>query len=144
LAVTMSMEVIVRYLFQIHWDWTYDVDWMFYSAVWLAGAAYCHVKKQHVRVDVLYNMFPWRTRAILELCFYVFAFFPFCAIMIKETIGFAAMSWHLMEGSSLTSWAPPVYPVKTLVPIAFFLLGLQGVVWFVETAVAVARKEKLG
>lgn len=35
-------------------------------------------------------------------------------------------SWQGMEHSQ-SPWAPPIYPFKTFMPIAFFLLFLQGI-----------------
>lgn len=133
LAFTTFYDVIMRYAFNAPTFWAYETGWMLYAAVWLIGMAYCHTKRQHVRVDVLFNRLPLRVRASAELFFYIVAFFPLCAVMIYYGIDFAAVSWSIREGSTLTLWAPPAYPIKTLMPLAFILLALQGIAEFIRS-----------
>lgn len=142
LAITTFYDVIARYLFNAPTFWAYETGWMLYSAVWLVGIAYCHTKKQHVRVDVLFNRLPLRVRARVELFFYIIAFFPLCAVMIVCGTEFAWASWIIREGSTLTIWAPPAYPIKTLIPLAFILLALQGIAEFIRTGVTAVRGQQ--
>jgi TRAP-type mannitol/chloroaromatic compound transport system permease small subunit len=42
--------------------------------------------------------------------------------------GYAADSWRINEHSNITSEGPPVYPFKTVIPVAGALILMQGIV----------------
>jgi TRAP-type mannitol/chloroaromatic compound transport system permease small subunit len=134
LAIAEGYEVGMRYFFSAPTFWAYEISWMFYSVIWLMAMGYCEYRGQHVKVDVLFNKLSLRARSFLLLFFYVVAFFPFCVAMIIYTTKYALVSWSLLEGSHLTMWGPPVYPIKTLMVVGFILLTLQGLAGFIRTA----------
>ena len=144
LAIAEFYEVVMRYFFSAPTVWAYEISWMFYSVIWLMAMGFCEAQNQHVKVDVLFNQLSLRTRSILWLIFYIIAFFPFCAVMIFYTTKYAIVSWSLLEGSHLTMWAPPVYPIKTLMLVGFILLALQGVAGFIRTASVALTGEEGG
>ena len=41
---------------------------------------------------------------------------------------------HILGEASFTDWAPPLYPVKFLMPFGGILLLLQGIVWTIRDA----------
>jgi len=53
----------------------------------------------------------------------------FLPVMSLLTIWSSKYAWTSIVGRELnsTSWAPPIYPVKTLMAIAFTFLLLQGI-----------------
>ena len=51
---------------------------------------------------------------------------PVCGLMIYYSVPAAFNSWKILEQSSDPSGLPR-YPLKTMIPIAFLLLGLQGI-----------------
>jgi len=132
LAVVVFYDVIMRYFFNAPTFWAYEVSWMLYSAHFLLGLAYALREDSHVKVDVVLNMFPDRIKAGVDAFFLLTTLLVLCAAVVGYGIDFAAESWKLREGSMLTMWAPPVYYVKTLIVIAFFALGLQGVAEFIR------------
>lgn len=132
LAVTVFYDVIARYVFRAPTFWGYETSWMLYSASFLLGLGYALREGAHVRVDVLLNRFSPRLKASIELFFLVTVFFLFCGVVTWYGIDYAACAWKLKEGSHLTLWAPPIYPVKTLIPLCFLVLGLQCIAEFVR------------
>jgi len=47
----------------------------------------------------------------------------------------------MLEGAGISMWSPPIYPFKTIIPIASFLLFLQGVAQFVRALRTIFRGE---
>lgn len=46
-------------------------------------------------------------------------------IFLVQSIEFAAKSWEAREVSARSIWQPPLYYIKSIIPIAVFLLMLQ-------------------
>jgi TRAP-type mannitol/chloroaromatic compound transport system permease small subunit len=81
-----------------------------------------------VRGDVLYGFFEPRTQATIDLILYVLFFIPGVVALTYAGTTFAAESWTMNEHSSISSEGPPIYPFKTMLPLAGGLLLLQGIV----------------
>jgi TRAP-type mannitol/chloroaromatic compound transport system permease small subunit len=88
--------------------------------------------KAHIKVDVLYNLFPPRARAMINLMFYVFLFFPLCYFLLKHGAVYAYTSFKMAEVSRTSPIHEPVWPLKMFIPMAFLLLSLQGIVEFIR------------
>lgn len=102
-----------------------DLQWYLFSAVFLLGAAAALKNDAHVRVDVLYGKLSPRGRAWIDLVGTVVFLLPFCAFALVVSWPSVAESWRVLEGSP-DAGGLPRYPVKTLVPLAFALLLVQG------------------
>ena len=81
----------------------------------------------HVRGDVIYRLLPPRVQAGIEGVLYIVFFLPAVLALIYAGYDFARESWSYMEVSSSSPANIPVYPLKTLIPIAGFFLLLQGI-----------------
>ena len=132
LAGVVFYDVIARYFFDAPTFWAYDVSWMLYSANFLLGLAYALREGAHVRVDVILNKFSTRLKSGIEAFFLLTTLLVLCAAVVGYGIDFAVESLKIREGSMLSMWAPPVYHIKTLIVVAFFVLGLQGVAEFIR------------
>ena len=66
--------VVERYIFNRGDDWAFELSWMFYSMVFLFAFAYTETKNGHVKVDILFNHYPLRVRAIVDVISYVKTF----------------------------------------------------------------------
>ena len=143
LVLFMSYDVIMRYLFQAPTKWAYETTWMLYGALFILGGAYGLKHKLHVRVDILYNRWSARTRAIFDLVVYLVIFFPVFYILIGHSLIYAYYSWQVWETSYVSYWQPPVYPIKTVMVVGFVLFGLQGIAEFLRLAVSIFKGETL-
>lgn len=103
-----------------------EVQWYLFSLVFLLGAAYVLQKDAHVRVDLIYSRLSVRQKAWVDLCGALLLLVPFCAIVIFYSIPAVRNSWRVLEQSSDPSGLPR-YPLKTMIPIAFAWLGMQGI-----------------
>lgn len=126
LSITIFYDVIMRYLFSAPTFWAYETSWMFYSINFLLGLGYALQKGAHTTVDILIDRFNERTKLVVEILFLIIMLI-FSIIVIWHGSIYALTAWRLREGSHLTPWAPPVYPIKTLIPFSFLILGLQAI-----------------
>jgi TRAP-type mannitol/chloroaromatic compound transport system permease small subunit len=68
-------------------------------------------------------------------CKPVWFFIPGVVALAWAGYNFAAESWAINEHSNVTADGPPVYPFKTIIPIAGALLLAQGLVEIVRCVV---------
>lgn len=103
-----------------------ELQWYLFSALFLLGAAYTLRHNGHVRVDVLYGALSRRKQAWINLLGTLLFLLPFTGLMIGLSWHWMLNSWHQLEVSPDPGGLPR-YPIKTLIPLAFALLFLQGV-----------------
>ena len=128
LTLLISWEVFSRYVLDHPHPWAFDVMIMMYGAMFMMAGAYTLSKNGHVRGDVLYGLFPPRLQAGLDMILYILFFFPGVIALAYAGFFYAGESWAIKEISNITSDGPPVYPFKTIIPIAGAMLLVQGVV----------------
>lgn len=127
LTLSVSYEVFVRYMLNSPTVWAFDVMVQMYGALFLMAGPYALAQDAHVRGDVLYRLFSVRWQARVDFVLYVLFFFPGMMALFWYGWEIAADSWRYKE----VSWNSPariqIYFFKTLIPLAGFLLMLQGV-----------------
>lgn len=114
-----------------------ELQWYLFGAIFLLGAAYTLQRDGHVRVDVLQSRLTPKAKAWIDLVGIVAFMLPFCVMVFWLSLPWVINSWHLLETSSNPGGLPR-YPIKTVVPVAFLLLFLQGISQLIK-AVAVIR-----
>ena len=141
LTLMISWEVFSRYFLDNPHAWAFDVMSMMYGSLFMMAGAYTLSKNGHVRGDVLYGFFPPRLQAWFDLILYFLFFIPGVFALAYAGYGFAADSWAINEHSNVTANGPPVYPFKTILPIAGFFLLAQGLVEIVRCIVCIQQGE---
>jgi TRAP-type mannitol/chloroaromatic compound transport system permease small subunit len=141
LTLMISWEVFSRYVLDSPHAWAFDVMSMMYGSLFMMAGAYTLSKNGHVRGDVLYGFFPPRLQAWFDLILYFVFFIPGVFALAYAGYGFAADSWAINEHSNITADGPPVYPFKTILPIAGAFLLAQGLVEIVRCIVCIKQGE---
>jgi len=132
LTLFVSWEVFSRYALDAPHAWAFDAMAMMYGTLFMMAGAYTLSKNGHVRGDVLYGFFRPRTQATLDLLLYIVFFIPGVIALTYAGYFYAAESWAINEHSNVTADGPPVYPFKTIIPIAGAFLLAQGLVEIVR------------
>ena len=132
LTLLISWEVFSRYVLGNPHAWAFDAMIMLYGTLFMMAGAYTLSKNGHVRGDVLYGFFPPRLQAGLDLVLYFVFFIPGVVALCWAGYTYAAESWAINEHSNITADGPPIYPFKTVIPIAGFFLLAQGLVEIVR------------
>lgn len=139
LTFMISWEVFSRYALDNPHPWAFDVMSMMYGSLFMMAGAYTLSKNGHVRGDVLYGFFPPRLQAGLDLALYFLFFIPGVVAMAWAGYNYAADSWAINEHSNITANGPPVYPFKTIIPLAGAFLLLQGLVEIVRCIICLQQ-----
>ena len=129
LLVPMGLIVIVdvtfRYVLNRPSMWAYETSMFIYGAYIVLAGAYTLLHKGHVNVDIIYGSKSPRVRAILDVCTAVL-FFLFMWYLFTHALNHTITSWQIRETTN-TPWHPPIYPLRTTLPVACILLMLQGI-----------------
>jgi len=125
LMLVVMYEVAMRHFFNDPTAWGYDVSWMLFSAQFLLGGAFTHLRKGHIRIDIVYGTLSERAKLIYDFLINLIIIMPPMILFGWAGINFAAMAYSTGEKLSTTNWFFPAGPPKTLIPVGFFLLALQ-------------------
>ncbi len=127
LTLSVSYEVFVRYVLNAPTVWAFDMMVQMYGALFLMAGPYALAQDAHVRGDVVYRLFPVRWQARVDFVLYLLFFYPGMLALFWYGWEIAADSWRYKE----VSWNSPariqIYFFKTLIPLAGFLLMIQGI-----------------
>lgn len=142
LTVVVVFEVISRRIFNAPHIWATEVTNYLFGPHFMLAAAYTLLYKSHVSIDIIYGRFSPRTRGILDIITYLVFFFPFCIIVFYQGIIFAQTSWSIGETSE--SAALRIVPlVKTVIPVTFGLILIQGLANFVRSIMLAVRGKEI-
>ena len=141
----LAGEVVVRHVYAPT-IWALDLATMLYGTHFFVAGALALYAGKHVRTDFLYGNWSPRTQAWVDFVCYLFLFLPGMLMFVWLSWDFAAESWDLKE-RLMTTWRPPAYWYKSVIPLAGALLLLQGIsgllksVKTIATGVDARRKE---
>jgi TRAP-type mannitol/chloroaromatic compound transport system permease small subunit len=149
-AVLISAATAVaRYAFNVGSNALLEIQWYLNAAVFLLVAAYTLRRNEHVRIDVIASRLSPRAQAWIDILGGIFMLMP--AVIIIGFYSWPSLfnSFEISEYSSdpggLIRW-----PVRLIIPVAFALLGLQGLseiikrVGFLKGLVPASEFEKKG
>ncbi len=123
-ALVIFYEIIMRGFFVRPTVWAMETTVFACSLVYLLGGAWTLLEDKHVRIDMLYNRFSPRRRAILECVTYL-PFSLYILVMLYATWVYTAESIRVRE-TTMTPWNPPIYPMKIAMTVSLLLIFLQG------------------
>jgi TRAP-type mannitol/chloroaromatic compound transport system permease small subunit len=141
LTFMISWEVFSRYALDHPHAWAFDAMIMQYGTLFMMAGAYTLAKNGHVRGDVLYSFFMPRTQATIDLILFIVFFIPGVFALTYAGYAYAAESWRMLEHSSITSEGPPIYPFKTMMPLAGAFLLLQGIIEIIRCVICIRQGE---
>ncbi len=136
LTLGLVYEVFSRYLFNRPTVWAYDVTYMLYGTLFMLGSAFTLYKGGHIRTDILYRSFSPRIQGIIDATLYLAFFFPGMVFFFFAGWDYAYRSWLTGELAGYSPWRPPIYPFKTVIPLAAALLTIQGISEFIKSLYA--------
>jgi len=130
IIVCLLYEIILRYFFNAPTIWAHEISKLFFAAASVLMGAYCLLHNQHIRIDVIYGKFPPRTRAAIDLLTLLFILF-FVTLMVIYGIPFAWQAFVLSE-TPIMAFQPVLWPIKACIPVAGFLLLIQGIAQWIR------------
>jgi TRAP-type mannitol/chloroaromatic compound transport system permease small subunit len=141
LVLVTTYDVIMRYLFDITYVFIQELEWHLFAVLFLIAAGYTHLKGDHVRVDIVHANLSPHAQAWIEIIFGVLFLFPTCFLLIWTSIPFVINAWTVLEGSPDPGGIPARYILKSVIPLGFILVALQGVSATIKNLFVVLGKE---
>ena len=125
LAIVMGGNVILRYVFHTGSVWSQELEWHLMAPICLFGMSYALRHGEHVRVDVLFAGFSQRAKDFVELVSSLILM-AICLIVIWLSLSYVMQSWSIGEGSANPGGIPARYILKSIIPVGFALMFVQG------------------
>jgi len=127
LILNVFYDVIMRYAFKNSTIFMQEMEWHLFSALFLFGMSYALKHEGHVRVDVFYDRFSEKHKALVNVIGTILFLIPFALIIIINSQDFVMYSYEISEKSQDPGGIPYRFAIKTLVPFAFLLLVIQSI-----------------
>ncbi|ABC27326.1 TRAP-type mannitol/chloroaromatic compound transport system, small permease component [Hahella chejuensis KCTC 2396] len=126
MLVNVFYDVVMRYLFNQVSIGMQELEWHLFAAVFLLGVPYALRTDGHVRVDVLYEGWSDRLKAIVNMVGAIAFVTPFSLLVMYFGFGFTVDAFNLMEGSGDPGGLPYRWIIKSLIPLSSLLILLSG------------------
>lgn len=114
-------ELAARFFFRAPTNWAHEASTLTFGAAYLLAGVLAQSRRAHIRIDVIYLLFPRRARALADLATGALIVLVL-VLFLQSAYDFALQSWLRGEVSSRTPWQPPIYPVKAAIPATLALL----------------------
>jgi TRAP-type mannitol/chloroaromatic compound transport system permease small subunit len=124
MVFTLCYEVFFRYVLNLPTIWVLEINQYVLCAYVALTGGYVLLYNSHVNVEILYERFSPKTKALVNVITSVFFFAVVITLLWKGGI-MALEAWEISE-ESYSMLAAPLFPAKVTVPIGAFLMLLQG------------------
>ncbi len=141
MVLMMATIVLLRYAFAEGEPWQQESVRFMHGILFLAGAAYALKHEALVRVDVLYQGFCDRRKAIVNIAGTCLFLFPFCFALAWFSQDYILSSWQILEGSAEYKGMPGVFIFKSFIWVCAITLALQGVSLIIHSIAVLKHKE---
>ncbi|HVY57390.1 MAG TPA: TRAP transporter small permease subunit [Xanthobacteraceae bacterium] len=126
-AVLISAtNATVRKIFDTSSNAWLELQWVLFSIVFLLCSPWTLLANEHIRIDIVNNLFPKRVRDVIDLVGHALFLLPLTIIMIVTSYPFFLRSFAIDEQSQ-NAGGLPQWPAKSLVLIGFVALFFQGI-----------------
>lgn len=133
----LVFEVVARYFFDSPTIWAHGYSQRLFGSYFILVGAFTLLKDAHVRVDIIYQRFSLRVRAMLDIFNYALLIL-WTSVLVKEGITFFLNSWEIREVDEM-ALAHPVYPVKFLLVVGVALILLQGITKIMMSCITLVK-----
>ncbi len=128
MVITVVLVLVLRNWFDLSAIALQESVTYMHAIVFMLGAAYALKHNDHVRVDVFYQNFSPKKKAVVNIVGFLCLLLPVCVFIFIYCKDYVAFSWALNEGSNQPGGIPLMYALKTLLlamPLALILQGLS-------------------
>ncbi|MFP4573655.1 MAG: TRAP transporter small permease subunit [Desulfobacterales bacterium] len=122
--VMLVFEVVARYFFNSPTIWAHGYSQRLFGSYFVLIGAYTLLQGFHVRIDLIYQRFSIRVRALLDIFNYTMLLL-WTTVLVYEGLSFFLYSLAVKETDE-SALRHPVYHIKFLLLVGVFLIFLQG------------------
>lgn len=144
IMVTMTYEVVSRYVFNSPTIWSYDITYMLGAVLYLFTAPFVLLHQRHVRVDLFYARFSPRVKSLLDVLLTPLLLFTAMGVLLQQSWRYSFRALEVGETSMVGIWEPTTVPLRFALAIGFAILALAGILWFIRELVFLTTGKKIG
>ena len=141
LVLITTYDVLMRYVFRAGSIYIQESEWHLFAANFMLAAGWTLLNDGHVRVDLVYTRLSDKKKAWIDFLGSIVFLIPYCMLVIWAAWPFVSDSWSILEGSPDPGGLPALYLLKTVIPVSFFLLGIQAISQAVKNFFILTGKE---
>jgi TRAP-type mannitol/chloroaromatic compound transport system permease small subunit len=125
IVLLIVVNVILRYSMSLGSVWAQELEWHLLAAMILFGISFSLLRGDNVRVDLFYANYTPQKKYIVDLVSAILTII-IAVFFVKLSINYVGQSFSIGEKSPDPGGIPMRWLVKSLIPIGFSLLALQG------------------
>jgi len=118
-----------------------ELEWHWFSAMFLFGLGYTLRENGHVRVDVLYDNFTRPTQAWINIFGALIFTIPFSILVVYYGWDFFTESWGNEESKGDPGSLPRLWPIKFTISASFVILILSAIIVILEESLVLTGKQ---
>ncbi|MDA3789673.1 MAG: TRAP transporter small permease subunit [Desulfobacula sp.] len=141
LIATILVQVILRYVFNKSFVSLEEIQWHLYAIIIMLGLSYSFVKDSHIRLDIMHSRFSRPTKEKIEIMGIICFLWPMIFVFFMHSLSFVSESFRVGERSDAPMGLGYRWAIKSIIPIAFFLLFSASVSRLIQ-ALGYLRKNK--
>jgi TRAP-type mannitol/chloroaromatic compound transport system permease small subunit len=127
MLVNVFYDAIMRYFFKTGSIALQEMEWHLFAIVFLFGIAYGLKEDGHVRVDVLYDRFSPRNKAIVNLAGTFLFLLPLSVLIIEGSVWYVQEAYTSGEVSGDPGGLPYRWLIKLVIPASFVFLVVSAI-----------------
>jgi TRAP-type mannitol/chloroaromatic compound transport system permease small subunit len=127
MLVNVFYDAIMRYFFSTGSIAMQEMEWHLFAMVFLFGIAYGLKEDGHVRVDVLYDRFSPRNKAIVNIAGTLLFLLPLSVLIIEGSVWYVQEAYRSGEVSGDPGGLPYRWLIKLVIPASFVFLVVSAV-----------------
>jgi TRAP-type mannitol/chloroaromatic compound transport system permease small subunit len=122
MLINVFYDSIMRYFFSSGSIALQEMEWHLFAMVFLFGIAYALKEDGHVRVDVFYDRFSPRWKAIVNIGGVFLLLFPLSVLVIEGSVWYVQEAINTGEVSGDPGGLPYRWLIKLVIPASFVFL----------------------
>lgn len=126
IVLLIVVNVIFRYSMSLGSVWAQELEWHLLAAMILFGISFALLRGDNVRVDLFYANYTPQKKYIVDMLSAVLTVL-IALIFIKLSLGYVEQAYSIGEKSPDPGGIPARWFIKSLIPVGFSLLAVQGI-----------------
>ncbi len=125
-VIVSAVNATIRKLFDTSSNAWLELQWVLFGIVFLLCAPWTLLANEHIRIDIVNNMFSQRVRNWIDIVGHAVFLIPLTVVMMITSLPFFLRSQQIYE-QSVNAGGLPQWPAKGIILIGFVFLFFQGV-----------------
>jgi len=127
MLLNVFYDSIMRYFFNSGSIALQEMEWHLFAMVFLFGIAYALKEDGHVRVDVLYDRYSPRWKAIVNIGGVALLLLPLCVLIVEGSLWYVQEAFSSGEVSGDPGGLPYRWLIKLVIPASFVFLIVSAI-----------------